>query len=158
MADQGGEAADAAQQTVGEAFQALINGRYKPDRAAFLTFVYGVARRVWLRLIRDHSRRPAQSVDAALGSEGDALYEAIAAESDDLAVLNQVEAMRECLLCEHRRGSLTAEERYAVIARSQGQTFESLAALLDCSLDTVFRRNARGIEKLRRCMKEKGWS
>jgi RNA polymerase sigma factor (sigma-70 family) len=143
-------------QAATEAILAIDAGRYDPLKARFITFVYGVVHKTVLRhrhaLHRNRAIPISSLGDIEMGDEAGALPSA----EDSLPPLDQIEAMRDCLQRDGTRFSLTAEERFAVIGRAHGDTYETIAARLGRSLDTVYRRSKRAIEKLRDCMKAKG--
>ncbi len=150
-----------SQEAVSEALQALVTRRFDPDRAAFTTFAYAVTHRVGLRYRRKVSRAREQATLVTQEDGGDDLFSRVFGHDQesgpmDLSPLEQIEAMRDCLRVEGVSHALSAEERYAVIGRAYGNTFEAIASRLGRSLDTVYRRSKRAIEKLRACMRAKG--
>ena len=146
-----------AHQTVSEALQRLTDGSYVPERAWFLTFVYGVAQKVKLRYLKERRRNKEQPL-SSLDGTGEQADSPILVESESLPPFDEIEAMRSCLFSEETENSLTAEERFVVIGRSDSKTFEVLAKELGRSLDTVYRRQMSGLDKLRKCMEAKGFS
>ena len=146
-----------AHQTVSEALQRLADGRYIPEKAWFLTFAYGVAQNVRLRYLKERRRSKEQPL-SSLADAGEHADSPILVEDESLPPFDEVEAMRGCLFSDETEHGLTAEERFVVIGRSDGKTFEVLARELGRSLDTVFRRQKGGLAKLRKCMEKKGHS
>ena len=146
-----------AHQTVSEALQRLTDGRYVPERAWFLTFVYGVAQNVRLRYLKERRRSKEQPL-SSLNDEGQQADGAILIEDESLPPFDEIEAMQSCLFSEETEHGLTAEERFVIIGRSDGKTFEILGKELGRSLDTVYRRQVSALAKLRKCMEKKGHS
>ena len=146
--------AELAHQTLVEALGAVAAGRYDPGRASFLAFVYGVAVKIRLREIRSRSRDRL----TLAGDVGDAVAASGAFQADPAAefAVEQIEAMRDCLIRDGRAG-LSAEERFVVLGRAERKTYEVMAKQLGRSLDTVHRCGVRGLEKLRKCMASKGF-
>ncbi len=154
--ERGSEAEDLSRQCLSEALLALHNGRYKPESSAFLTYVYGIAR----NLERNDRRRRARSrerVHSDLSAQHLAQVEQQMIDINDELPLWEIEAMRQCLLAEGTRNSLTPEERRIVAGRAQNDAFKSIARSLGRPLSSVFKRNARALAKLRRCMQAKGY-
>ena len=156
----GGDASTAeelAHESVAEALQGLVTGRYRPERAAFLTFVYGVSCKVRLRYVRQKSKERENRISDSADKNSERLAERLASEDERVPPWEQIEAMQACLRAEGTPYSLSPEERFVVIGRAWRKTFEVLAAELGHSLDTVHRRMVRGLEKLRKCMEKKGY-
>lgn len=146
---------DATQITLAEALRSLTSGYYDPTRASFTTFVYGVARRIRLRFVlaqRDGRNCLTGPTTQGIGSP----VEWPTSIDQEAALLDQIEKMNACLHRDTGPTCLTPEERFVAVARARGETFESLATTLDCSLDTVFRRNVSALAKLRRCLTTHG--
>ena len=155
----GGDARTAeelAHDAVSEALQSLASGRYDPKRAWFLTFVYGVSHKVRLRHIKQKAKGRERRLSELAEGDAERMTERFEAGGELSPPLDQIEAMRSCLHAEGTSYSLTAEERFVVAGRAEQKTFELLAKELGRSLDTVYRRMVRGLEKLRKCMEGKG--
>ena len=150
-------AEELAHEAVSEALQGLATGRYHPERAAFLTFVYGVSHKVRLRYIKQKSKERERQLSNSADKDSERVEERSASEDERLPPMDQIEAMRACLGAEGTAFSLSPEERFVVVGRAWRKTFEILAAELGHSLDTVHRRMVRGLEKLRKCMELKGF-
>ena len=146
-----------ARQAISEALQAIATGRYDPQKAGFVTFLYAVAQNIWLRFLHERGKTRERQMSTIEPGIINAMPCASTGGVDTLLVPEQIEAMRECLRCEGETHSLTAEERFAVLGRALGKTFETLSRQLGRSLDTVHRRSRSAIAKLRRCMKRKGY-
>ena len=144
------------QQAVSEALLALSSGRYDPNIASFVTFVYAVVHKITLRYRQYLGRirtKPFSSLsDAAIDDINFDQFD----DPEELPPLDQIEAIRDCLKSERQTHSLTPEELFVVMGRANGKTYETLARELGRALDTVFRRGRRGIDKLRSCMAAKG--
>lgn len=152
-----GIAEELAHESVSEALQSLASGRYRPERAGFLTFVYGVSHKVRLRYVKQKSKERGRRLSDSADKDSEGVEERFASVDERLPPLDRIEAMRACLGAEGTPFSLSPEERFVVIGRAWRKTFEVLAAELGHSLDTVHRRVTRGLEKLRKCMELKGF-
>ena len=146
-----------AHQTVSEALQRLVDGRYVPEKAWFLTFVYGVAQKVKLRYLKEQGRKKEKPL-SELAENEERANASIREDEQIVPHFDEIEAMWGCLFAANNGHNLTAEERFVVIGRSDGKTFEVLAKELGRSLDTVYRRQMGGLKKLRKCMEAKGFS
>ncbi|MFN0060715.1 MAG: RNA polymerase sigma factor [Planctomycetota bacterium] len=146
------------QQTWIELWRALQRGAYSAERAAFTTFAYGVATKIWLR----HRRASgAESDERAALKElaDDVAWHPIAVEEDPSAVLEfaaQLDALRACLASAEREHRLLAIE--AKIARGllSGVTERELARELGVAPSTIHARKQSLLAKLRRCLASKG--
>jgi RNA polymerase sigma factor (sigma-70 family) len=147
-----------ALQTLAEAFHAVADGRYDPNQAPFITFLYGVAHNIRLR----HGKSRSTSRAAVFSDLRHDLHRTIAEEAaqdpEHELPLDQLDAMRACLFSAGGSSELSPEERFVVIGRSNGRTFQELADQIGRSLDTVYRMQLRAMKKLRACMKLKGYS
>lgn len=149
-------AEELAHQTLAESLQLLAAGTYVPDRASFLTFVYGVSRNVRLRYFRQSNGPRVSQISDLTDEEKQQISAQVSREETSFPLSDEIEAMRACLRADGCPNSLTPEERFVIVSRADRKTFAVIAKQLRCSLDTVFRRQARALQKLRRCMNSKG--
>jgi len=146
-----------AREAISEAMQAVATGRYDPGKATFVTFLYAVANKVHLRYLRERGRSRERFTAMIEPNAFDAVACTTAAGIDLLLPLEQIDAMRDCIRSDRYAFSLTAEERFVILGRAMGKTFETLSEQLGRALDTVHRRSQRAIAKLQECMKSKGY-
>ncbi len=145
-----------AHQTLSEALQRLAGGAYEPDRASFLTFVYGVSRYIRLRYLRRSNGQQLARISELTDEEERQVSAQFNRVETNFPLWDEIEAMRACLRADGCPNSLTPEERFVIVGRADRKTFAVIAKQLRCSLDTVFRRQARALQKMRRCMKSRG--
>lgn len=144
-----------AQRAWAQVWQALRRGVYDPQRAAVSTFVYSVAYHVWLQHCRDSGRldRTAGDADALLRSieGGDAGPEGQAHMAELL------DALRACMQAAEGPNALTDEERLVAARLAAGERERGLAEELGIAASTVHARKSSAFEKLRRCLRAKGF-
>lgn len=130
------------------AWRALRDRRYDPRRAAFTTFLYAIAHRVFLRYVREIRRDPT-AIAAVTGptSESDPRVED-PAESLDHS--ERLDALAAWLDRARRRGELSADELALIDGISAGEPERTMAQRLGVSPSTVHERKKQLMNKLRR--------
>ncbi|MGE0479263.1 MAG: RNA polymerase sigma factor [Phycisphaerae bacterium] len=144
---------DLAHRTWVEVWRCLRAEKYDAERAAFSTFLYAVAYKVWQRHGRD-SARAATGLDelaAAIADDDPTLH-------DTLADAELVDAIRACLAATSPPFALTLDEREVAFGLASGETERSLADKLGLAPSTVHARKLSAHAKLRRCLRAKGFS
>ncbi|HRY29104.1 MAG TPA: RNA polymerase sigma factor [Elusimicrobiota bacterium] len=132
------EADDAAQEVFVKAFQAL--GRFQ-GRSRFSTWLYRVAYRHCLDLLRSRGRRRTDSLEVLLEERGEGAMP-VAASSGGAALENR-EVLEKIL------SSLPPEYRLILTLReAQGLSYEELAAATGTTLDSVKARLRRARQAL----------
>lgn len=149
-------AEELANQSVAEAFQALTEGRYDSSQASFTTFLYGVAYKIRLRQRRKRATSREVVFSELMSARSEAMTDRAVDESEQVLALDEICAMRTCLFAEGGPLDLSPEERFVMIGRANGATFQVLADQLGRSLDTVYRLNLRALNKLRENMRNRG--
>ncbi|MBI5865696.1 MAG: sigma-70 family RNA polymerase sigma factor [Planctomycetes bacterium] len=146
-------AEEIAQRTWIAAWDALRGGRFDPQRAAFTTFLYGIAYKLVLQDLRKAGRR--QVTDSV-----DAFAEQLFAEQDDPAsfvhACELIDAVRSCLEPTDRDGEFTSDERELLAAVAEGQSERQMAARLGVSPSTVNARKQQAFSKLRDFLGRRG--
>ncbi len=130
-------AADAAQDTFRRAVEAW--GRYE-EKGRFRSWLFTIARREGLRVLRDRSRQAEEGEGEADDFADEAPWpDAVAVAREDYRVLR--EAVNE----------LAAPEREVVLMRvDAGLRFREIAEITDEPLSTVLNRMSRAVAKLRK--------
>jgi RNA polymerase sigma factor (sigma-70 family) len=146
-----------ANQTVAEAFQVLTKGRYDERQASFTTFLHGVAYNIRLRYARSRAAAREVAFSELSGDRSAALPDPAAVPTGEEDALDEILVMRDCLFAIGGPADLTPDERYVVIGRANGETYQALADRLGRSLDTVHRLNLHALDKLREGMKSRGF-
>ncbi len=142
-------AEDLSQRAWAACWRAVAAGKYEPARAAFSTYLYAIASRVWL----EHLRRSGRVQPATELTE----YEAdeLAADPAGEARLAEVlEAVRECLRGE--AGGLSEEERWVLRESAMGASDRDLARRLGVAPSTMNARKRQALERLRRYLASRG--
>ena len=145
-----GVAEELGQETWAEAWRMIELGRYDAERAAFSTFLYAIARNLWLRHRRERGRHGPHE------AEFDELKSPLSAADPRSAVelAEMLDALRACIAS----AALNDEERAVVSLVMSGETERSIASLLGVAASTVNLRKACALTKLQRCMRRKGFS
>jgi RNA polymerase sigma-70 factor (ECF subfamily) len=138
---------DLAQQTWSHAWQAICQKKYDPARAAISTFVYAIAKNVWLQFCRRQGRHVNAEVELPVDDAQP--VERILAHAELL------EALRDCLLT--ASDTLSTGEREIAIGLARGLSERDLARELSCAPSTLHARKQAAYAKLRRCLAEKGF-
>jgi len=146
---------DFSQRTWAQVWQALIAGKYDPQRAAISTFVYAVGYRVWLQHMRATGRAEARDQGFAARGEG--------VEPDDPAaearLAESIETVRRCLQADGEgRGGLSEEERWILRSTATGMTDREVARRLKVSASTANGRKQAALDKLRAALERPGAS
>ncbi len=130
-------AEDAAQEVFLKAYQSL--DRFK-GQSAFSTWLYRVASNHCLDLLRKSARRPAESLEAILETEGDRVSRLLRAPDEERRA-EDADLVRRVL------ASLPPDYRLILTLReAQGLSYEEIMAVMDCSLDSVKARLRRARE------------
>ena len=144
-----------AQQTWAEVWRAMRACRYDPERGAVSTFIYAVAYKRLLQDRRESATRPGVTTDTdeffkTLIDHTHVEGEAYAAELLD--------AFRGCLANRQPPNNLAEDERRLLLALAEGRTERDLARDLGIAPSTVHAWKHNAYDKLRRCLKAKGFS
>ncbi|TWT44685.1 RNA polymerase sigma factor [Phycisphaerae bacterium RAS1] len=143
-----------AQRAWVEMWRALRERRYDPDRAAFSTFLYAIAYKLWMQ----HCRANRESTGAATAD--DPVLEALQHQPnrlDELHLVELLEALRGCREQSDGPGSLTAEERELLNVLAEGASERQAAERLGLAASTVNARKRAAYAKLRACLAAKGF-
>ena len=139
------DAEDAAQEAFLKAWQNLQ--RFEGD-AAFGTWLYRITTNHCLDLLRKRARRRTESLDEIVEREGARLDRLFAAPADPARAAEAAD------LAAHLLGTLPEEQRVALTLReTQGLTYEELAAVMGCSIDSVKGRLKRARETLEKSLR-----
>lgn len=134
-----------AQETWVVAWQALVDQRYDPARAAFSTFLYAVGHNMTLRHLRDRERQARLHGNVAATQPP-------TETTFDLADAVDLAQTIECLDAALQSDALTDEERVLAAGVASGETERALAASLELPASTVHVRKKRLLNKLRQMM------
>lgn len=130
-------------------WRALALGKYDPGRAAFSTYLYAIASRVWLEHLRRTGRQEPSS--ALTEYEADQLGADPAADARLAEVLSMV---RECLRGD--AGGLSEDDRLILREVGDGASDRDLAKRLGVAPSTVNARKRQALERLRRHLASRG--
>lgn len=137
---------DLAQRTWTAAWSALRERRYDPHRAAFTTFLYGIACKVWLQSAR-MSPRAASATDDLDGFATDLFG------GDDPAHFQQVcellDAVRAVLNGDTRSADWTPDERDILRGVAAGESERDMARRIGLAPSTINSRKRLALQKLR---------
>lgn len=144
---------DLAHRTWVEVWRCLRAEKYEAERAAFSTFLYAVAYKVWQRHGRDSARSAAglDELAAAIADDDPTLH-------DVLADAEVIDAIRACLAATGSPFALTPEEREVAFGLASGESERTLADKLGLAASTVHARKLAAHAKLRRCLRAKGFA
>lgn len=127
------------QQAWAEVWAAMVQRRYDPNKAAFSTFAYAVAHKVWLRHLRATGR--------AMPAEWAALVEGEESAEEALNHASNIDLVRACL--RGNVGNLTEDDRWILRSAASGVTDRELAARLGIAPSSANARKQAAIAKLR---------
>lgn len=130
-------------------WRALALGKYDPARAAFSTYLYAIASRVWL----EHLRRAGRQEPASTLTE----YEADQLGTDPAADARLAEVLhmvREVL--SGAAGGLSEDDRWVLREVGAGASDRDLAKRLGVAPSTVNARKRQALERLRRHLATRG--
>jgi RNA polymerase sigma factor (sigma-70 family) len=148
---------DLAQRTWTEIYRALRDGRYDPERSQFSTYAYAVAHHVWLR----HRRLRGAVASIPATEELDKLFETASRDGRTpeqvLHAAELIDAVRSCVESRGTPNSLTDGEREVALGVSRGESERDLSHRLGLAASTVHVRKLAALEKLRRCLRAKGF-
>jgi RNA polymerase sigma-70 factor (ECF subfamily) len=129
------EAEDAAQEIFIKAYQSLDKFR---GASSFSTWLYRIAANHCTDLLRQRSRRRTESWEALVEKEGDRLVKLLAAPPDSRLTPEDTDLVNRVLTC------LSSEHRMILTLREvQGLSYQEIAAVMQCSLDSVKARLRR---------------
>lgn len=144
---------DLCQQTWGECWKSVREGRYDPSRAALSTFLYAVASNIWLR----HRRKTMNARETLSDAEGTA-QAFLGTERDparSVAFSELLEAVLRRVTGEE--GGLSAQDRAVLLALSRGASDRDLAAQLNLAPSTAHARKTTALAKLRAALTQIGY-
>lgn len=142
--------AELVQRTWAAVWQSMSAGRYDADRAKISTYVYAVAYKIWLQDLRQSGGRvAAESVDGL----ADRLLSGSEPVESAVHAAELLDALRIC-----RDTVLSDDERAVIDATGRGTADRETGQLLGIAASTVHERRRRGLEKLRLCLQQKGFS
>lgn len=157
---------DLCQRTWMMTWQAILAGKYDPQRSAISTFIYAVANNVWLRHLRSLGRSTLNGRAAQLEELEQVMGRSPggADERDDpahaAAFAEELQAMRLALGAGGGSGAgeggidvLTRDEREIVLGAARGESDRDLAARLGFAPSTINGKKQSGLEKLRRLVR-----
>lgn len=150
---------DLVQETWVAVYLALKAQKYDVTRAQFSTYVYAIARNVWLRQRRASGNDGLRVVgDLELTEDLPSWLLDVTDATDAMHAAELLDAMRNCLATTGSGFSLTSEERSLLVSLAGGESERALAAQLDVSASTIHARKRAAYGKLRRCLRGKGFS
>jgi len=139
------EAEDAAQESFLKAYRALA--AFRQD-SSFSTWLYRIAYRQCLDLLRFRTRRKADSLEKLLEEHGDAIQHLFASPEDHSRLMENRELVHRLL------STLSPDYRNALYLREMhGLTYAEIAAVMGTSLDGVKARLRRARKFLREKMR-----
>lgn len=144
---------DLCQQTWGECWKSVRDGRYDPARAALSTFLYAVASNIWLR-----HRRKAMNSREILDESEQVAQSCLGTEPDPARTVGFSELIEAVLSCvSGSEGELSAGDRAVLLALSRGATDRDLAFQLNVAPSTAHARRVAALSKLRAALTELGY-
>lgn len=142
------DAEDLAQEAIVEAFRAF--DRYQPG-TYFDRWLYRIMSRTFIDMVRRRNRRPAVSLDAPIGREGESLVMVVGDSSQDPQHLIEMVDLDGAI--QAALDSLPQEFRTAVVlADIEGLAYDEVAAALRCPVGTVRSRLHRARQMLREAL------
>lgn len=143
------------QQTWTEAWKAVSEGRYRPEKAALSTFVYAVANKHWLRMRRalGSRRRAAGDVESYIAG----WIDPDGGPEDLTAVSELLTALRQCIADAETAWALTPEELAVIRGLMDGLPERRLAQDLQVAPSTAHAWKRAALAKMRRCLAGKGF-
>lgn len=149
------QADEVVQHAWSEAWRALREGRYDPNRAAFSTFLFAIATNLWRAELRRTAKRPALDADLEVLFSAD---DPDCVEPDAaLLAAERVDLVRGCLFATEGPNALSELERAVVLGMLDGETERALGKRLGVAASTVNARKAAGMAKIARCLQSKGF-
>ncbi len=142
-------AEDLCQRSWATCWKAVAGGKYDPARAAFSTYLYAIASRIWLEHLRRSGR--ARELAEVTEYEADLLTEDPAAEARLAEVIHLV---RECLRGEG--GGLSEDDRWILREVGAGASDRDLARRLGVAPSTMNARKRQALDRLRRFLAMRG--
>ncbi|MFH1723997.1 MAG: sigma-70 family RNA polymerase sigma factor [Elusimicrobiota bacterium] len=135
-------AEDAAQEVFIKAYRSLADFQ---ALSAFSTWLYRIASRHCLDLLRKEARQRTESWDALVEAEGESIHKLLDLPPDPERSLEDADLVRRVL------SHLPADYRMVLVLRElQRMSYDEIAEALDCSLDAVkarLRRARRDFEE-----------
>lgn len=142
------DAEDLAQEAIIEAFRAF--DRYQPG-TYFDRWLYRIMTRTFIDTVRRRNRRPAVSLDAPTGDEGDPLVAFIGDSSQDPQHVTETVDLDGAI--QVALDGLPQEFRTAVVlADIEGLSYDEVAEALRCPVGTVRSRLHRARQMLRQAL------
>jgi len=137
-------AEDLSQQAWAAMWEALVAGRYEPQRSSPATYLYAIAHRIWLRYLRD--RAPAtEHAEEPLATEPGP-----AAAADLAAALDAVRTAME------QPGDLSDADRTVLRLSAEGVSDRELARRLGVAASSAHEARRGAFERLRRVLARGG--
>jgi RNA polymerase sigma-70 factor, ECF subfamily len=142
------EAEDLAQEAIVEAFRAF--DRYQPG-TYFDRWLYRIMSRTYIDIVRRRNRRPALSLDAPTGGQGDPLVTLVGDSRQDPQQMTETFDLDGTVQAALDR--LPHEFRTAVVlADIEGLSYDEIAVALRCPVGTVRSRLHRARQMLREAL------
>ena len=145
------EAADCAQEALVKLW--LRRREYRPQ-AQFTTYLYTIARHVWLdRAKRERRRPPVTPLEAQLGPAGRAMLERLVGEAAPV----EAEVMRRYQVHRVRRAMQGLSEKHRtvfILSHFEDLSHEQIAEIVGASVGTVKSRMHYALVHLRRALQE----
>jgi RNA polymerase sigma factor (sigma-70 family) len=142
-------AEDLCQRAWAACWRAVAGRKYEPARAAFSTYLYAIASRIWLEYLRKSGR--GLSTEELTEYEADQLASSPAAEA---RLAEAIDLVRECLRGE--AGGLSEEERWILRESAMGASDRDLARRMGVAPSTMNTRKRQALERLRRFLAGRG--
>lgn len=153
-------AEDLAQQTWIAFWRALVAGTYDPRKARPSTFLYAVAKNIWLRHLRAAGRASEHvmiSVDAGAGAPGGALTDRGPDPAESAALAESIELARAILaggVASAKAGpGLSDDDRAILRSIAAGRSDRELAAQLGVAASTAHARKKAALDRFAQAMK-----
>lgn len=148
---------DLCQRTWMMTWNAILEGKYDPQRAAISTFLYAVANNAWLRHLRAAGRDglnghsgELEELENAMGPGADP------GVPDVLTHAEELDAVRAFLRDRAAPDALTPDEHAVVTGSARGESDRALAARLGFATSTINGKKQSGFSKLRRTLERLG--
>ena len=139
------EADDAGQEVFLKAWRSLAGFA---GGSSFGSWLYRIASNHCLDLLRARSRRPTQSLDALVEAESPAIEKALGTGAPASAAVEAADLAARLL------AALPEEQRLALVLReTQGLSYDEIAGVMGCSLDSVKARLKRARETLQNSLR-----
>ncbi len=136
-----------------QAWRVVREGRYDPQRASFVTFVYAIAHRLWLRQRRRWAVR--QRIEQKLEQQRGTPRLEQPDPASDLHAAELIDAVRQALRtgCD---GLLEDQELRVLRGLADGRSERTLAAELGVAASTVHARKQSALHKLGAYLQRRG--